>query len=169
MKNSKTERWILLAVLLAAVAALAVGITLAVTYGTRPACACCAQGGTARTGAEEAQPTQAQTEPVGKDAASIAIPGFDGLNLTADTREQSLPLYNPQENVCYFRISLLLDGETLWRSELLAPGQSVSRQTLSRTLAAGTYSAVLKYACFADEGETTPLNGSEIGLYLHVQ
>ena len=63
MKNSKTERWILLAVLLAAVAALAVGITLAVTYGTRPACACCAQGGTARTGAEEAQPTQAQTEP----------------------------------------------------------------------------------------------------------
>lgn len=40
---------------------------------------------------------------------------------------------------------------------------------LSRALAAGEYSAVLKYECFADEAETVPLNGSEIALLLRVQ
>ena len=43
------------------------------------------------------------------------------------------------------------------------------QQTLSRALAAGEYSAVLKYECFADEAETEPLNGSEIALTLRVQ
>ena len=43
------------------------------------------------------------------------------------------------------------------------------QQTLSRALAAGEYSAVLKYECFADEAETGPLNGSEIALTLRVQ
>ena len=80
-----------------------------------------------------------------------------------------MPLYNPENNACYFRISLLLDGEALWRSDLLAPGQTAPQQTLSRALAAGEYSAVLKYECFADEAETEPLNGSEISLTLRVQ
>ena len=80
-----------------------------------------------------------------------------------------MPLYNPENNACYFRISLLLDGEALWRSDLLAPGQTAPKQTLSRALAAGEYSAVLKYECFADEAETVPLNGSEIALTLRVQ
>ena len=64
---------------------------------------------------------------------------------------------------------LLLDGEALWRSDLLAPGQTAPQQTLSRALAAGEYSAVLKYECFTDEAETVPLNGSEIALVLRVQ
>ena len=80
-----------------------------------------------------------------------------------------MPLYNPENNACYFRISLLLDGGALWRSDLLAPGQTAPQQMLSRALAAGEYSAVLKYECFADEAETVPLNGSEIALTLRVQ
>ena len=87
----------------------------------------------------------------------------------ARLQEQSMPLYNPENNACYFRISLLLDGGALWRSDLLAPGQTAPQQTLSRALAAGEYSAVLKYECFADEAETVPLNGSEIALTLRVQ
>ena len=68
---------------------------------------------------------------------SISIPGFDFLSLQAGAQEQSMPLYNPENNACYFRISLLLDGEALWRSDLLAPGQTAPQQTLSRALAAG--------------------------------
>ena len=83
---------------------------------------------------------------------------------------QSRPIRIPFPfNACYFRISLLLDGEALWRSDLLAPGQTAPQQTLSRALTAGEYSAVLKYECFADEAETVPLNGSEIALTLRVQ
>ncbi len=66
-------------------------------------------------------PSAQQTEP--SEADSISIPGFDFLSLQAGVQEQSMPLYNPENNACYFRISLLLDGGALWRSDLLAPGR----------------------------------------------
>lgn len=166
-KNAK--RAALAILVLAAVAALSVGITLAVVNARTPACACSGQcrPTEAETAAAADRPTAQQTEPSEPD--SISIPGFDFLSLQAGTQEQSMPLYNPENNACYFRISLLLDGEALWRSDLLAPGQTAPQQTLSRALAAGEYSAVLKYECFADEAETAPLNGSEISLTLRVQ
>ena len=168
-KNAKLAALAIL--VLAAVAALSVGITLAVVNARMPAAWTCSgqcrSSDAAETTAAGTQPSAQQTEPSEPD--SISIPGFDFLSLQAGTQEQSLPLYNPENNACYFRISLLLDGETLWRSDLLAPGQNAPQQTLSRTLAAGEYSAVLKYECFADEAETVPLNGSEISLTLRVQ
>jgi len=171
-KNAKLAAMAIL--VLAAVAALSVGITLAVVNARMPAaCTCSGQcrPAAAETAAETAAagdaPSAQQTEP--SEADSISIPGFDFLSLQAGTQEQSMPLYNPENNACYFRISLLLDGEALWRSDLLAPGQTAPQQTLSRALAAGEYSAVLKYECFTDEAETVPLNGSEIALTLRVQ
>lgn len=164
-KNAKLAALAIL--VLAAVAALSVGITLAVVNTRMSACTC--SGQCQPTEAETAgdRPTAQQTEP--SEADSISIPGFDFLSLQAGAQEQSMPLYNPENNACYFRISLLLDGEALWRSDLLAPGQTAPQQTLSRALAAGEYSAVLKYECFTDEAETVPLNGSEIALTLRVQ
>ena len=145
-KNAKLAALAIL--VLAAVAALSVGITLAVVNARMPA-ACTCSG---------------QCRSAGTETAAA-----DFLSLQAGAQEQSMPLYNPENNACYFRISLLLDGEALWRSDLLAPGQTAPQQTLSRALAAGEYSAVLKYECFADEAETEPLNGSEIALLLRVQ
>lgn len=167
-KNAKLAALAIL--VLAAVAALSVGITLAVVNARMPAaCTCsgqCRSAAAETAAAGDASSTQ-QTEP--PDPDSISIPGFDFLSLQAGAQEQSMPLYNPENNACYFRISLLLDGEALWRSDLLAPGQTAPQQTLSRALAAGEYSAVLKYECFTDEAETEPLNGSEIALLLRVQ
>ena len=167
MKFSNKAKSIVLAILvLAAVSALSVGITLvAVKAGTPASGADYNQNQPAISDAPAAQ----FGGTAAKNTDSIAIPGYDFLDLKADTQEQTAALYNPEVNSCYFRISLLLDGETLWRSELLAPGQTVSQQTLSRALPSGEYSAVLKYECFADETETTPLNGSEIGLALRVR
>ncbi len=150
---------------LAAVVALSVGITLAVAHRSRPADR--TDDLSRRTAAPAADSSQA--EPVVKDPDTIAIPGYDFLELKASTREQSLPLYNPEVNSCFFRISLLLDGETIWRSGLLAPGESVTQQTLDCALAAGEYSATLKYECFANQSGTASLNGSEIGFTLHVR
>ena len=152
-KNAKLAALAIL--VLAAVAALSVGITLAVVNARMPAaCSCsgqCRSAGTESAAAGDA-PSAQQTEP--SDPDSISIPGFDFLSLQAGTQEQNMPLYNPENNACYYRISLLLDGEALWRSDLLAPEQTAPQQTLSRALAAGEYSAVLKYECFADEAET---------------
>ena len=140
-KNAKLAALAIL--VLAAVAALSVGITLAVVNARMPAaCTCsgqCRSAGTETAAAGDA-PSAQQTEP--SEADSISIPGFDFLSLQAGAQEQSMPLYNPENNACYFRISLLLDGEALWRSDLLAPGQTAPQQTLSRALAAGCFGAI---------------------------
>lgn len=99
----------------------------------------------------------------------IAIPGYETLYLTAGQTRQGVSLYNPAENNCYFRISLITaDGETLWTCGELEPGASVDSLELSRPLDAGTYpDAILKYECFA-MGDGSPLNGAEIHVTLDV-
>lgn len=170
MKSSKIVKTVIPAVLIiAAVAALSVGVTLTAVQSARTPCAvctCCSKASSDVSGSAEEQRNESTVQ---KDPSSISIPGFDFLNFKADTKEQSLSFLNPSENSCYFRISLLLDGQTLWRSELLAPGRSTEKQTLDHSLAAGDYNAILKYECFADEAETASLNGSEIELPLHVR
>ena len=105
-----------------------------------------------------------------KNTDTIDIPGFDVMNLKAGTTEQSVNLYNPEENTCYFRMSLLLpDGTILWQSGLVEPGKAIYEITMNQVLTAGEYeNATLKYECFAMDEEQTPLNGSEIKLTLHV-
>lgn len=102
---------------------------------------------------------------------SIAIPGYEGLELTAGTKKQTLSLSNPAENACYFQISLYLeDGTLLWLSELIEPGKTSKPVMLSKALENGTYpNAVLRYACFTLDGSMTPLNGAEMKLTLRVK
>lgn len=105
-----------------------------------------------------------------KNTDTIDIPGYGSITLKADSAEQSMNLYNPEQNTCYFRMTLLLsDGTQLWQSGLIEPGKGIYDITLEQTLAAGTYEdAVLKYECFAMDDAQTPLNGSEIKLTLNV-
>ncbi len=163
MNLSKKSKNIGLAILaLIAVAAISVGITLAAVNSDR-------SGSEQSAASYDDSELIRQTGSTAKDPDFISIPGYDHLYLTAGSTAQSFSLYNPSANFCYFRISLLCDSETLWSSELLAPGQTVSQETLGKALAAGEYDAVLKYECFADAAGSSALNGSEIGLTLRVQ
>lgn len=105
-----------------------------------------------------------------KNTDTIDIPGYGSITLKADAAEQSVNLYNPEQNTCYFRMTLLLsDGTQLWQSGLIEPGKGIYDITLEQTLVTGTYEdAVLKYECFAMDDAQTPLNGSEIKLTLNV-
>ncbi|EET58545.1 hypothetical protein BRYFOR_09469 [Marvinbryantia formatexigens DSM 14469] len=105
-----------------------------------------------------------------KNTDTIDIPGYGSITLKADSAEQSVNLYNPEQNTCYFRMTLLLsDGTQLWQSGLIEPGKGIYDITLEQTLVTGTYEdAVLKYECFAMDDAQTPLNGSEIKLTLNV-
>ena len=89
-KNAKLAALAIL--VLAAVAALSVGITLAVVNARMPAaCTCsgqCRSAGTETAAAGDA-PSAQQTEP--SEADSISIPGFDFLSLQAGAQEQSMP------------------------------------------------------------------------------
>ena len=105
-----------------------------------------------------------------KNTDTIDIPGFDGMNLKANTKEQSVNLYNPEQNTCYFKMSILLSDRTvLWESGLVEPGKAIYDLTLNESLPAGSYEdCILKYECFAMDEKQTPLNGSEITFTLNV-
>ena len=105
-----------------------------------------------------------------KNTDTMDVPGFEALNMKAGTTEQSVNLYNPEQNTCYFKMSLILaDGTVLWESDLVAPGKAIYGLALTEALDAGEYAdTILKYECFAMDEAQTPLNGSEIKLTLHV-
>ena len=113
----------------------------------------------------------ATTPPVEKNPDSIAIPGYEILELKAGNKEQSLCLPNPEQNVCYFQILLYLeDGTLLWESELIEPGKTSKPMTLTKTLDKGTYpNAVLRYSCYRMDEDLSPLNGAEAKLTLWVK
>ena len=112
------------------------------------------------------------TETLGeKNPHSIAIPGYEGIELAADSKKQSIQFSNPSQNSCYFQLTLCLeDGTQLWKSALVAPGKLSDRVVLNRELEKGTYSnAVLIYNCYAMDENRTPLNGAETKLTLWVK
>lgn len=108
---------------------------------------------------------------VEKNPASIAIPGYEMLELKADSKKQSLCMPNPPQNCCYFQISLYLeDGTLLWQSELIEPGTNSKPIVLSQALEKGMYpNAVLRYSCYSQDENLTPLNGAETKLTLWVK
>ncbi len=118
----------------------------------------------------EAYTGQRQTYTGPKNTDTIDIPGFDMMNLQAGVTKQAVNLFNPPQNSCYFRISLLLSDRTqLWESKLIEPGMAVYEIELKQALEEGAYEgAILKYECFAMDEALTPLNGSEITLTLNV-
>lgn len=109
----------------------------------------------------------AETE---KTEDTIAIPGYEGLTLKADSKKQELSLKNPENNTCYFVITLSLeDGTELWKSEMIKAGDVSKPIKLNRELSAGNYLAKLKYECYRMDKEKTPLNGAEMKLTLRVK
>lgn len=108
---------------------------------------------------------------VEKNPDSIAIPGYEMLELKAGSKEQSLCMPNPPQNCCYFQITLSLeDGTVLWKSELIAPGTNSKPMVLSKVLEKGMYpNAVLRYSCYSQDENLSPLNGAETKLTLWVK
>ncbi|GAA2939010.1 hypothetical protein [Enterococcus raffinosus] len=121
------------------------------------------------TDVESAEDWTGERKAAQKPSPTIDIPGYEKLQLKADSLEQTVNFHNPENNTCYFKISLWQDPETkLWESKLLAPGKAIYELTLDKTIAAGSYEeAMVKYECFSLENHE-PLNGSEIKVTLEV-
>ena len=108
---------------------------------------------------------------VEKNPDSIAIPGYEVLELKANTTKQSLRMPNPPQNCCFFQISLYLeDGTLLWQSEWIEPGETSKPMVLTKTLEKGTYpNAILRYSCYRMDETLAPPNGAETKLTLWVK
>lgn len=102
---------------------------------------------------------------------TIAIPGYEALTLQADEKKQRISFNNPEQNKCYFVISLYLsDGTLLWKSDYVKPGSVSKAVVLSQTLSEGTYKdCLLKYECFAYDTSKKQLNGAETKVTLIVK
>ena len=101
-------------------------------------------------------------------AGSIAVPGFERLTVRGRML-QADGISNPANNACYFVVSLsLADGSEIYRSGVLAPGQSVGIVELPNALTPGTYEGgTARYSAYSLEN-LLPLNGADISFTLEV-
>ena len=100
---------------------------------------------------------------------SIAIPGFEAIQLKAGQQEQSVSFYNPAGNSCYFQLALILEGEELFTSDMIAPGEELHDICITQPLAAGVYyDARIRYRSF-DLDSMEELNGAEVVTILDVE
>lgn len=160
-RNRKSEKQLYITVISILVLLLAVaGIAIAVLLNK----------GTQQPSAD-GNDTTAESTAVEKLTDSIAIPGFGQLTFKAGETEQAVALSNPEENFCYFKISLILeDGTTIWVSDLVEPGKQSEPITLTQPLKAGTYENVtVHYDCYSMDGNLTQFNSGEIKITLNVR
>lgn len=100
---------------------------------------------------------------------TITIPGFERVQLSATPAPQATPFYNPERNKCFFVISLFLPGgEEIYRSGMIAPGESTTAAALSYIPQAGIYeNAVLRYSCYSLESYEA-MNGADVDIILEI-
>lgn len=94
---------------------------------------------------------------------SITIPAVTGINLKSGQLQQNVDFYNPKDNQCYFVISIYLSDDTLiYKSDYLAPAETITEITLLQTLKKGTYkNCRIVYNCYTLDSKAT-LNSGDV-------
>ena len=79
-------------------------------------------------------------------------------------------LINPEGNPCYFTFEIVLteENETIYVSEIVEPGKSITDVTLSHALEKGEYPAVIKITTTSLE-DGLAMNGANVETVLVVQ
>ena len=92
------------------------------------------------------------------------------LDFVAGQTTQSVSFVNPEENDCYFIISILLpDGTNIYTSQLIPPGKGLYEIELDTPLETGEYEgAQLQYRCIDMEDTSIEYNGANMALTLRV-
>lgn len=89
------------------------------------------------------------------NTSNISIPGWEYINLNADSIDQYVNFRNPSENSCLFKMTLFVDDNEVWVSELTKPGCGFYDIQLSQSYPAGERSGKLRIQCY-------DVNGSEL-------
>lgn len=155
-KLSKKQKIALTAAIIAAVAVVAV--ILFVIFGSQP---------TADPNREfEPGQTAGQNKTM---ADMLSIPGFESMTIEAGQTTVGTKLYNPEDNNCYFEISIVLadTDEEIYKSKLVSPGQTLYEIDLTRALDKGVYEAVVHYSTYALE-DYADMNGANVPFELVV-
>lgn len=105
-----------------------------------------------------------------RDSDNITIPGITGLNMKSNQLNQTVDFYNPDSNLCYFKISLYLSDDTLiYQSDYLKPSEHITEITLHQALRRGIYkNCRLVYQCYSLT-DKIELNSGELKLEINAQ
>lgn len=110
--------------------------------------------------------TEEQTRP-----GTIQVNGFTEWSIPAGKKDNlKINLYNPEGNRGYFTFTLKLadTGEVLYQSNMVPPGEKLTRISLNKALPAGDYDAVL--AIQVNELQTgAQMNGVESQITIHAK
>ncbi len=101
---------------------------------------------------------------------SITIPGFERMTMPSGETVVPAYLYNPENNQCYFEISIILadTDDEIYQSKLVSPGQGLYEIELTQPLEQGSYDAILHYSTFALH-DYKEMNGANVPIKLIVQ
>ena len=96
-------------------------------------------------------------------AESIQIPGYPSITIAANTPNVTMALLNPEGNPCYFKFEIVLkdSGETIYESQYVPPGKTITDVTLTHGLSEGEHPATIKISTVALD-QKTPLNGANV-------
>lgn len=104
---------------------------------------------------------KAETED--SSTTGIKIPGYPTITIAKDTQDVTMALTNPEGNPCYFKFEIVLNDndETIYESDYVPAGQTISDVTLKRPLSEGEYKATIKISTVALD-KSTALNGANV-------
>ena len=99
----------------------------------------------------------------------ISIPAVGSITLKEGRNNQTVNLFNPKSNHCYFNISLeLSDGTVLYRTGLLKPNDSITDISIYRRLQRGIYKdCVIRYDCYSLDNKYI-LNNAVVNIDINV-
>lgn len=110
-----------------------------------------------------------ELENVGRDSGgTISIPCFESLVFAANEKNQKVNLYNPEQNNCYFVITLIVGENTLYQSKMIPPGTGFYEIELTDVLTVGEYAATIVYECYSID-DLSPMNGGAFHFDVHVK
>lgn len=129
---------------------------------------CGAGTGTVPTDTTPQKNTLDFTPAVERQDNTITIPGMTGITMKSGQLQQTVDFYNPEQNACYFVLSLYLSDDTLiYQSNFLAPGEHITEIVLNQSLQRGVYGKCrLVYECFTLDNKCA-LNTGEVILVIN--
>ena len=108
--------------------------------------------------------TTEQEQEVEKTSKGIAIPGFEKLIFQSNSLTQDVSFENPEQNDVYFIISLSINDEIVYESQLIEPGKGIYSIELPTSYPAGEYTGKLIYETRSMSNTNEKKNGATINV-----
>lgn len=105
------------------------------------------------------------------DPDAILLPGYDTLEMNAETQKVDAALLNPEGNMCYFKfiITLKSDHTELYQTGLIKPGTAVTSFQSKKALKKGNYPIIITVKAIDMKDTDTQYNGGAIEAELEVK